>query len=743
MRRLAILIGSGILAIALVGPFTDRADGQKEPRSPSPLQAQGQPSPDLNSAGPSSVKFIENSQCRRVINVGRDCIHDKEWNQAIDALQKVLDEKKDYFVQVTEPDPANKQKEITRWTSAKFEANNLIGSMPLAGLQAYEAKHGAEARTMLDAAKKKKDGRELLAEMAQRFRHTKAGTEAHEILAAQFKASAVVDVVNVKDWPSWRGNATNTGQAAGNPPLLDTVLWKRPIFMDKLDGTNEQDPDQNAQARVNIAIKQGNDLKQPVLPGSFPIAARGMMVYRSPRDVRAVALKEIGIKDDESGEVFKCKAGEIVWKSIPFDRSLAVLLAKPKTGGKTEQWLDAYEKVPGFNSFLYDNTLIGTLTTDGRYVYSINDLAVPPHPGAFALNQFNPQLKPFQLGEMKPLVLQNDLNAYDLINGKLKWDLTELDPQFKNSHFLGLPITVGGKLYVLNETLINPNEPPPNRFGGKVNPIGGESELRLICIDPSKLVIVNGNTKPAIETIQALGNVAQNNRMVQDIGRRVNAVQLAYRDGVLVCPTNAGEVFGIDVRTRSLVWSYPYRENQHQPIVLPGMAIQPVFPPKGIGNVGTTTISKWKSSPPAIEAGKIVFTAPDADSVHCISLRDGKRIWMRGQQKGDLYMAGVFAGRVLIVGHATIRALDLKNGSQLWSTDTSDLPSGQGAASNGIYYLPLKKGEILAVDVVKGEIKARHHAKAGAPSPGNLIFYENMVLSQTPTEVMAYPQERK
>jgi outer membrane protein assembly factor BamB len=271
---------------------------------------------------------------------------------------------------------------------------------------------------------------------------------------------------------------------------------------------------------------------------------------------------------------------------------------------------------------------------------------------------------------------------------------------------------------------------------GGVDPFGGESELRLICIDPTKLRETggaNGTHKPTTVDIQVLGNVMQLSRMVQDIGRRVNAAQLAYSEGLLVCPTNAGEMLGIDLLTRSLAWSYSYRESPHLPIILPGMQVLN-------GAAGTTVISKWKSAPPAIQAGKIVFTAPDADSLHCINLRDGKSAWKMPQQKGDLYMAGVFAGRVLVVSDAKIRALDLKNGNQLWAIPTGDLPSGQGATSMGIYYLPLKKGEILAIDIAKGEIKSRIRVPAGAAAPGNLVFYENMVLSQTPTEVVAYPQ---
>ncbi len=818
LRRIAALLGLGLLGLSVLGLFTDRAAGQKavmlQPQPPNTGTGTAAGSAALHS----SIKITEDSRFRQVINVGRDCIRDEEWKQAVEALQAILNEKKDHYVQVREVDAANPQKETARWTSVKFEANNLLGSMKIEGLQVYEFTYGAEAKTKLDEAKKSGD-RDALADVAQRFCHTQAGIEANELLATLFlargqvftaalrfekllamnpenakisdltlfkaamafrragdmqnyndtwkrieanlqgkpglkigddmypvakldevlKETPVVDSVNVYDWPMQWGNNRRTAQAIGSPPLLDAPLWKRPIMRDKLDGFNDEDPDQGAELRVNAAVKQLHDSNLPVLPGFFPIASQGVMVYRTQRGLCAVALKEIEIKDEESGLVTKIKPGQIIWKSIPMNRSLAMLLEKNNTKGKTDSWLDSYNQVPGFNSLLFENTMIGSLATDHRLVYAINDLAVPPHPGAFMFNQFNPQMNQWQMGELKPFIMQNELSAYDLITGKLKWELNQDDPKFKDSHFLSMPLSIGGKLYVLNERLTNPGEGAGvNQFGQPGNPIGGESELRIVCLDPNKVV----NAKPEIlDPIQVLGNVVLSNRVVQDIPRRVNAVHLAYGEGVLVCPTNAGEVFGIDLMTRSLVWSYPYRENSHQQIVLPGMNPN-MFPRPNPGavNTGTTTISKWKSSPPALQDGKVVFTAPDADSVHCVSLRDGKPLWRRSQIEGDLFMAGVFKGKVLIVGKTSIRALNLKDGSQLWSVYTGDLPAGQGVASKDIYYLPLKKGEILAVDIERGQVKAHNRAAVQGSAPGNLVFYEGMVLSQTTHDVMAYPQ---
>ena len=807
----------GLMGLFLAAWFFNSADVAAQIRPPiappQPVDMSGG-----KAAGLSSVKILEDSRVRQVINVGRDCIKDQEWSQAVQALQAILEEKKDYYVQVTETDATGKTG-VPRWTSAKFEANNLIGSMPANGLATYELAYGGKAKTQLDDAKKNGD-RALLADVAQRYCHTKAGVEANEIVATLYLArgevftaalrfekllqmnqeqaklsnltlykaaiafrragdkqnydetwkrleanlqgkpglkvgedmvpmdklqavlneTADIQPVNVHDWESWRGSKTNTAQANGSPPLLDTKLFSRKILRDNLEGGGE-DNDQAAETRVLAAMKQVSDANLPVMPGFFPIASQGIMVYRSHRDIRAIALKDLNLTYREG--VFKFKAGEIIWKSLDMDRSLAMLLEKNGTRPKAEQWLDNYNQVPGFNSLLYDNTLVGTLMTDHRNVYAINDLAVPPHPNVFHQFAFNnPQFNPGQ--ELKQKLIQNQLVAYDLFSGRLAWELNSSegaeDPDFKNSHFLSLPISVGGKLYVLNErTLSAGGAAQPNPFGGGMQPFGGEAELRLVCLDASK---VNDGRPAVVEPIQVLGNVLQHNRFIQDIGRRVNAVQLAFGEGVLVCPTNAGEVFGIDVMTRSLVWSYPYRDRDWQPVMIPGQFQPQPFPRPNpnVPNFGTSVLSKWKSSPPAIQDGKIVFTAPDADSVHCISLRDGKPVWKKAQAKGDLFMAGVYDGRVVIVGDANVRLLDLKTGDQIRVIPTGDMPSGQGVASKGVYYLPLKRGEIVAIDIKKGEVRAHNRAAVAGSAPGNLVFYEGMVLTQTVTDVIAYPQ---
>ena len=66
--------------------------------------------------------------------------------------------------------------------SVKAEARRLLGSMPAAGREQFELRHGAEARRRLEQGLETGDA-SLLAEISARYFHTKAGYEATWLLA--------------------------------------------------------------------------------------------------------------------------------------------------------------------------------------------------------------------------------------------------------------------------------------------------------------------------------------------------------------------------------------------------------------------------------------------------------------------------------------------------------------------------------------------------------------------------------
>ena len=97
MRPWAPWLGLGVCALLLAGFVFDLGVGNAAAQPQPPIK--DDPRDAGNGAKYSSVRIVEDANFRKIINVGRDCIEDKEWNQAVQALQAVLNEKQDHYVQ--------------------------------------------------------------------------------------------------------------------------------------------------------------------------------------------------------------------------------------------------------------------------------------------------------------------------------------------------------------------------------------------------------------------------------------------------------------------------------------------------------------------------------------------------------------------------------------------------------------------------------------------------------------------
>jgi outer membrane protein assembly factor BamB/tetratricopeptide (TPR) repeat protein len=798
IRRVSFaLVVAGLAALvpALCSPL---ASGQAKvpvpagPGMPPGVAGEAQPKQADTKPGArfSAIKLVENDNYQKMVDEAIVATNDGDWQAACEYLQAILNSEKDYFATVESRDPNTGRTKVSA-ISIKLEANALIAKMPPEGLNTYELKFGTLAKQKLEDAKSS-GSPEVLATVASQYRNTKAGQTANELLgtffldrgdwfkaALQFErligpdpsktsasdlmllkatlafklagdtpraqevnnvlekrvtangglvlangqkatAKQVKDflkntvrpaLANIHDWPYVNGNLARNAQAKGSPPMLDYVLWMRPTLMDKSEESGEVQPGADAKPFLDKALSThgGND-SIPVMPGGFPVAANGLLFYRTYDGITAVSIKDTVDKDG-----IETKAGGVMFRSTPFEGSLGVAMSEPGRRSAIQGWINDVYKQSGFLNLLYENSTVGTLSTDSRNVYAVDDLAVPIPPKYLMqqpVNFWNNSA--FVHETIKPLVKGNTLWAFNIPSGKIEWkhpkeDSKESMQMFQETHFLCAPVSVGGKLYVLNEK--------------------NNGDLRLVCLDPKSGTVIG---EP-----QELGTVRSEHRYFHDIARRVNAIHLAYGEGILVCPTNAGEILGVDLLSRQLAWAFPYRQKAPNPNAFP--AQQFIQDPRG---AIALSYSNWKVAPPVVADGKVVFTAPDASAIHCINLRDGSEVWSATQGDTDLFLAGVFGDKVVIVGKYSVRALRLADGAPLWSSlQTASLPSGQGVASNDLYYLPLSTGEIVAIDLDKWVIKAHNRSSdPKSPVPGNLVFYEGVVLSQTPTAVIAYPQ---
>src|SRR5262249_27935077 len=200
-----------------------------------------------------------------------------------------------------------------------------------------------------------------------------------------------------------------------------------------------------------------------------------------------------------------------------------------------------------------------------------------------------------------------------------------------------------GKLYVLTEK---------------------NSELRLACLEPKDTQEIS--RPPEIVWTQTLALTTD--KIQLDINRRISCAHLSYGNGVLVCPTNAGAVLGVDLVSHSLIWAQFYREGnpntEQQANMFNGRAFingMPVMP---------SLNSEWRVSAPAVAEGRVVFTGPDANALHCLDLRDGTPLWKPiPRAADDLYFAGIFHGKALVVGKNYCKAINLIKGDEAWRID--------------------------------------------------------------------------
>jgi outer membrane protein assembly factor BamB len=796
-RTIVVVLGIGILIALALGPVTSALSQVRVQVQGRPLQPAGGPVPaaiqpvvpeDPNEFRADLTLQTDNRLSKK-IEAAKDYMKDESWDEACHILQRLLEVNEDSWMPIKGTGADGKEK--TYWASVRNEADRLLGTMPPKGLEFYKLHYGPPADALLQQATTNGDW-DLLAKVARCYLYTDAGVQAVNMLATykldrrEYAVAAVYferllnrEGIDKLDETALLKAALSFRLGGGEKgPSLETLVWKKlearaPDGL-KLNGqtipleTVRKELESYGHALVKAGIhdcpmfrysasrnnqgiggraflepawkqvtaRQGDTKRKlseaiqwqlgrhlPVLPAFFPVAATittetdsiPLLLFRSYYGVHAVDIR----------------TGKLRWE-CDSRWSMDYMFSDRKKVTHLQQWVDVFMRM-GMHHLLWENSVTGTLSTDNQRVYIVDDLMVPPfNANAGYDNWGRPQ--PY-FGSSDPAindaVLHNELHAFDLKSGKILWQLggrgerkDRPTNELQDSYFLGPPLPLGGKLYVLTEK---------------------NQDLRLVCLDTAK----DPNKENPVVWIQTLA--ATRNKMVQDLSRRVQAVHLAYAEGILVCPTNAGAIFGVDLVSHSLVWAQPYREDKgatqtsEQQLQLQrlGRAVPTVMP----------RTTDWKTSAPVIEDGKVVFTAPDGVSIHCLRLRDGYPLWTAPRSENDLYLAGVYRGKVVIVTNKSVRSLNLEDGKPAWRDIETGTPSGQGVASDGIYYLPLKSSsqyklpEICAIDMDKGTVvantRARKKSSGETEEPGNLLFYEGLVISQTVNEVVAYPQLKR
>jgi hypothetical protein len=484
------------------------------------------------------------------------------------------------------------------------------------------------------------------------------------------------------DWPLVGGNVARTAQANAAVPFLEP-LWKVELTaaeeLKELGAIVQQ-------AEANLERR-----RLPVLAAAEPIVVSFEVMNR--RKIVAIFRTDLGI------DAVDLQTGRLHWRAA-MNWTVGRLLLQPVYSQIVTQWLSAYQATQDFRVLL-NNSVLGGLSADRTHAYVIDGLAVPqPASGGFG---FRPPELPKQMSEA---LAHNRLQAYDLARGKLKWELgshQEKD-ELAKSFFLGAPLPLDGRLYVVNEK---------------------DRDIRLLTLDP-----LQGKVLASLR-LRQLDDTQRDQPY-----RRMHAAHLAYANGMLVCPTNAGAIIGVDLASGKQSWTSVYQT--------PAPA-QPPNPPRRFPAARLPAILSdlWQAGPPLLADGKVIVAPWDCRTIDCLDLRNGTLLWRLNRNDNDLFLGGITDGKVLIVGTRTCRAISLAKGQPVWSVDIG-LPAGRGALSKNQYFIPVKSAlerptpEICVIDTATGRVQARVRSLS-QPIPGNLVFAQDVLLAQGIHQLAVYP----
>jgi outer membrane protein assembly factor BamB len=646
----------------------------------------------------------------------------------------------DYFV--PSPDSPAGQPHA-KSTSAKSEAQRLIGTMPRRGLELYELQFGADARALLDEAVSTANFWKLN-EVVRRYFHTKAGYEAMHLLgrlhfdrgyplaaALCFKRISEAPVASRFDpelsvllaacWlhaerPQLAAETLaplrqrfpraeiriGSGNALPLPDPQNALAWLRSHFQDRdLEDSgatawllHRGDAARNATARGGMPLstlrwqaptaefQSDETLIDEIQNGKLNQA--DSIPSLSPLAVDDVIL----MRSPDRMLAIDFSTGKRIWH-YPWSDSSHSLAAVTRRGGAHNQ--EAEQRKAQLDQRLWQDVPYGQVSSDGDSVYLLDNLQFAPPQSAMPiwrgprLNRNWPQK-------------HNQLVALDLHRqGSLKWtvggETGEGEPKLAGAFFLGAPLPINGQLFLLAEL---------------------SSEIRLVVLDER-----DGHQQWS----QQLAHV-DTFTVMHDQRRRLAGASPSFSDGVLVCPTSAGAVVAIELASRSLLWGYEYSK-------------------LGAGGRSTSGFPRrrqargdqWIDATTTIADGAVVLTPVDSNKLFCLDLLTGTPLWTPVDLKPELsdvqFVASVHDGNIVLAGRRGLNAIRLDNGKPFWDDPDklheSEAPSGRGFRTGQFYFFPTTASRLIKVDLDSGKIVDETSTDRVL---GNLICYKDEVVSQ-------------
>lgn len=670
-------------------------------------------------------------QAQRLIAAGRMA-------DATTLLDEMLAAEDDFFLEGEEADDQTFQ-------SMKTRVNDLIGSLPPAGRDAYKLQFRSRADRALAAAVAADDQDDIV-QVARRWFHTEAGQRA-AIMTAEvlleagqpLAAAAWLDRIEnsphrllpvaVADAVAFMRAAAElaTADPAVRPDLSERItglpkagrlaaapLPRGDAVSDHLLTTQlaaalapQATPGANRPAAADWPLRRGSPSRNPVTSADRPLLVPRYRVPLTlhPEEQRLLAERREYFSEQDL-PILPAGTPVAVGNTVVVHSRAGVVAIDFETGKRT--WLqgqltssvivdddDDDEGREGLHPLdsLFRDTASTSLASDGQRVFVVES----PRRSTSPLRQRNP-------AAAAPSA--NRLIAYDLEDGHVHWQLPHETEKPQDRWFLGSPLPLGNELYVLVEQ---------------------RQQIRL-----DVLAADTGETVWS----QPLAEVDIDHAIASRQERRFAGLSPAFAHGVLICPTGAGATIAVDATTRTLRWAYQFAIPKAATIHRLGNGMQvEMGVPRGRTGGG------WLDSVPTIAGNHVLLTPVSSDDLHCLDLRNGVVQWKIPRNE-HLTIAGVVGSRVLLLGQQAATAISIDDGQVLWGTqdgfDESRL-CGRPLLTENRLFVPLTTPAVAEFDLATGRLVGSSPGR-DQTLPGNLIAHRGEILSQGLDTLDAYHQ---
>jgi outer membrane protein assembly factor BamB len=204
--------------------------------------------------------------------------------------------------------------------------------------------------------------------------------------------------------------------------------------------------------------------------------------------------------------------------------------------------------------------------------------------------------------------------------------------------------------------------------------------------------------------------------------------QVTLVDGVLVCPTGAGLLVGVDLATRSVIWSRRY-SRADMPLEVTRLPFAPARPQRpwwrgwrditllpvvkhisaAVGDEPATPETKLATS---ITESHLIAASPDAEGFCSIDPRTGQLVW-RQRVEAPVELI-VDEHRIVVLSRYSVSAFNVASGTAVWKVACRE-PVGTGyriSVTTGsdnqrpskFYVFPVRGGSLVAVNIDDGTI---------------------------------------